>query len=87
MNRMVALMAAGSFAGWLVGSSLAQAGPAAPAAPAPPAPPTAAKADPKTSPHIAFDATVYQFGKANAGELVRHDFVFTNTGAATLDIL
>jgi hypothetical protein len=87
INRMVALMAAGSFAGWLVGSCLAQAGPAAPAAPAPPAPPAAAKADPKTSPHIAFDATVYQFGKANAGELVRHDFVFTNTGAATLDIL
>ena len=38
------------------------------------------------APKISFGSTVYDFGKASSGELVRHDFVFTNTGTATLEI-
>src|SRR6266536_4594740 len=35
---------------------------------------------------IEFETNVYNFGKVSAGELVRHDFIFTNTGKATLEI-
>lgn len=37
-------------------------------------------------PRIAFDSIVYDFGKAIAGTQVRHEFLFTNTGDATLEI-
>src|SRR6266540_7073090 len=37
-------------------------------------------------PKIQFAGTVYDFGKIGAGELVKHEFVFTNIGAATLEI-
>jgi len=52
-------------------------------------PPAAAEtvARPETSgPRIEFGGTAFNFGKTNAGEVVRHDFVFTNTGTATLEI-
>jgi len=52
-----------------------------------PPPPAATVARPETAgPRIEFGGTVFDFGKTNAGEVVRHDFVFTNTGTATLEI-
>jgi hypothetical protein len=38
------------------------------------------------NPAIEFASTVFDFGKVNQGELVKHEFVFTNTGTATLEI-
>jgi hypothetical protein len=38
------------------------------------------------SPKIEFASTVYDFGKVNQGEVVKHEFIFTNTGSATLEI-
>jgi hypothetical protein len=37
-------------------------------------------------PRIEFDTLVFDFGRIAAGEIVRHDFVFTNTGSAALEI-
>jgi hypothetical protein len=37
-------------------------------------------------PKIQFDSTKYDFGRALAGTQVKHDFVFTNIGDATLQI-
>src|SRR6266498_1427889 len=37
-------------------------------------------------PKIQFAEAVYDFGKIGAGELVKHEFVFTNIGTATLEI-
>src|SRR6266498_3244827 len=37
-------------------------------------------------PKIQFAGTVYDFGKIGAGELVKHEFVFTNIGTGTLEI-
>ena len=37
-------------------------------------------------PLIEFDSTVYDFHKIVAGQTVRHDFIFTNTGDAVLEI-
>jgi len=39
-----------------------------------------------SGPRIEFDTNVYNFGKVSSGELVRHDFIFTNTGTSTLEI-
>ena len=39
------------------------------------------------SPKIRFATPVFDFGKVSAGELVKHSFIFTNTGNATLEIL
>lgn len=38
------------------------------------------------APHIQFASPVYDFGKVDAGQAVKHDFVFTNAGNATLEI-
>ncbi len=38
------------------------------------------------APSIVFDATTFNFGRAKSGETIKHDFFFTNTGAATLEI-
>jgi hypothetical protein len=38
------------------------------------------------SPRIEFAERVYDFGKVEAGNLVKHDFIFTNTGDALLEI-
>jgi hypothetical protein len=35
---------------------------------------------------IQFAEMLFDFGKVNGGEVVRHDFVFTNTGTAALEI-
>src|SRR5258706_404987 len=55
-----------------------------------PSPPSGAKSPagaPETSrPKIEFATQVFDFGKHSAGELMRHDFVFTNTGGALLEI-
>ena len=37
--------------------------------------------------HIEFDNTIFDFGKVKSGEVVKHGFIFTNTGTATLEIL
>jgi hypothetical protein len=39
------------------------------------------------APKIQFATPVFDFGKVNSGELVKHSFVFTNSGTATLQIL
>ena len=46
-------------------------------------PGTAAPAGPRAQ----FDATTFNFGRVKSGDVVRHDFVFTNTGSATLQVL
>ena len=38
------------------------------------------------SPRVQFANTTYEFGKVMAGEVVRHEFVFTNTGDAALEV-
>ncbi len=77
-TNLVTLLMAGTLGG--LASSLAQTKSSSP-------PPVATVARPETSgPRIEFGGTVFDFGKTNAGEVVRHDFVFTNTGTATLEI-
>jgi len=38
------------------------------------------------TPRIQFAATEFDFGKLKAGDVIKHAFVFTNTGTATLEI-
>lgn len=38
-------------------------------------------------PSIKFDSPVFDFGRVRAGTPVQHDFIFTNTGNGTLEIL
>lgn len=53
--------------------------------PAPP-PPAAAVPTNGTGPKIAFDTPVFDFGKAKEGELVKHTYIFTNTGDQLLEV-
>ncbi len=39
-----------------------------------------------SGPKIQFAETLFDFGKISSGELAKHEFVFTNTGSATLEI-
>jgi hypothetical protein len=39
-----------------------------------------------SGPRIQFQSAEFDFGKLNQGEVVKHEFVFTNTGTATLEI-
>jgi hypothetical protein len=39
------------------------------------------------TPKIDFDATVFNFGKLKHGDVVKHEFTFTNSGATTLQII
>jgi hypothetical protein len=39
-----------------------------------------------TGPGILFLETIHDFGKVQAGQNVKHDFIFTNMGSATLEI-
>ncbi len=39
------------------------------------------------APKIEFQSTTYDFSKIKQGEIARHDYVFTNSGNATLEIL
>jgi copper(I)-binding protein len=49
--------------------------------------PTAAAIPPGTSgARIQFAETIFDFGKVSGGEVLKHEFVFTNTGTATLEI-
>ena len=74
------LIVAGTFGS--IASYLAQA-----EAPSPPSGTKFAAGATETSgPRIEFATQVFDFGKVSAGELVRHDFVFTNTGRALLEI-
>ena len=77
---MTLLIVAGTLGS--IASSLAQA-----EAPSPPSGTKSAAGAPETSgPKIEFATQIFDFGKVSAGELVRHDFVFTNTGRALLEI-
>src|SRR5712671_5552659 len=38
------------------------------------------------SPKIVFETPVFDFGRARAGDPVKHTFVFTNTGDALLEV-
>src|ERR1041385_3619034 len=40
----------------------------------------------KTGPRIQFDNTTYDFGKIDAGTIVKHSYIFTNTGNQVLEI-
>src|SRR6266545_7713144 len=72
------LIVAGTLDG--VAAGLAQTKDAAP-------PPEKDVAAPETAgPKIQFADAVYDFGKIGAGELVKHEFVFTNIGTTTLEI-
>ena len=55
---------------------------------APPSAPAAAAAPAGETgvPKIEFGPMVFDFGRVKAGEVVKHDFVFTNAGTATLEI-
>ena len=35
---------------------------------------------------IEFDSVTFDFGKVDSGTVIKHDFIFTNTGTATLEI-
>ena len=76
-NFIVILTMAGTFGG--IASALAQTKDPSPAA---------APGEKKESagPKIQFAEMVYDFGKVNSGELVKHTFVFTNIGTAILEI-
>lgn len=71
----LALMAAGT--------ALVRADGPPPAAPA--AAPAATPA-PATGAKVQFETPTYDFGRAKAGEPVKHTFIFTNTGCETLQI-
>ncbi|HUD46127.1 MAG TPA: DUF1573 domain-containing protein [Candidatus Baltobacteraceae bacterium] len=47
---------------------------------------TPAPAEATGAPMIDFDNKLYNFGKAAAGELVKHVYIVTNTGTSTLEI-
>lgn len=51
-----------------------------------PAPANAPAATNGIGPRIQFDSMTYDWGTVRAGEKVLHDFVFTNTGDATLEV-
>lgn len=49
-------------------------------------PPSVAASPAAIGPRIEFAELNYEFGKVDSGEVVKHDFVFTNTGDQTLEI-
>jgi hypothetical protein len=51
-----------------------------------PSPPAAVGQPTASGATIRFAETTFDFGKVTAGEVTRHNFVFTNTGSATLEI-
>ena len=73
-NVVTALMVAGVFGGFASGVAQTENS----SVPEPPAP--------TSGPRIEFESNVFNFGKVNSGEVVRHDFVFRNVGDATLEI-
>ncbi len=77
-NVVTLLMLAGTLGG--VAPVLAQTKPSAPSPAAAVSPPDA------SGPKIQFAEPTFDFGKVNSGEPVKHEFVFTNIGKATLEI-
>src|SRR6266498_1814720 len=78
MNSVTWLMLAGALAGMAS---------AAPAQTKTASPPTATVGSPQPSgAKIQFAETNFDFGKVNSGDVIKHEFVFTNTGTATLEI-
>jgi len=77
-NLVTLLMVAASLGGLAFG--LAQTKESSPAPGADTAAVTTA------GPRVQFAVTVFDFGKVTSGEVVRHDFVFTNIGTETLEI-
>lgn len=59
-----------------------------PGLPAVPAAPRAANPDAAKTPgpRVQFETPVFDFGKVDSGQVLKHNFVFTNTGVATLEI-
>jgi len=55
-------------------------------APAPIPAPAPVVEDAGKGPKIQFETPAYDFGKVQAGELVKYSFIFTNTGEGTLEI-
>ena len=73
-NVVTALMVAGVFGGFASGVAQTENS----SVPEPPGH--------TSGPRIEFATDVFNFGKVSSGEVVRHDFVFTNVGNATLEI-
>src|SRR5262249_19492002 len=51
-----------------------------------PSPTAAAAQQAALGPRIQFAETTFDFGKVTSGDVVKHEFVFTNVGTATLQI-
>jgi hypothetical protein len=76
--KMIAKLVSASFV--FVGSVIVSAQPLAPTAQpaaATPAPPLTISA---IGPKIVFETPVYDFGRVKAGEVIKHTYIFTNTG-------
>ena len=71
---------------WFITGVLAVRSLAAAVALAPATPEPALTATNVSGPRIEFDSQEYNFGKALEGTVLKHDFVFTNTGDAVLEI-
>src|SRR4051812_47821111 len=61
--------------------------PGAAVTPVPSANPAVAAPPNGAVPRIAFETPTFNFGRARAGDPVKHTFVFTNTGNAILEII
>jgi hypothetical protein len=70
----------------LGGTVLVRADGPVPGAPPTATPPTATAAPAASGSKIQFETPTYDFGKAKAGDPIKHTFVFTNTGCETLEI-
>lgn len=71
---------------YAVALSAAMAGMSAAAAEMAAPTPAAAASTNGIGPRIEFDNTVYDFGRAVSGARIAHEFIFTNTGDAALEI-
>lgn len=71
---------------WLLIGSIGLAAPEWPNPAQPSGPEAAGRAPGATQPRVEFAALSYNFGRVKQGEVVRHDFVFKNTGTAVLEI-
>jgi hypothetical protein len=79
------MMQYSSFKAVVVAAAVAWAVPAPAQTDAPPQPAPATTAA-TSGPRIAFASTDFDFGRIAQGSVVHHDFIFTNTGSATLEI-
>jgi hypothetical protein len=77
MNHVTLLIVAGTLGG--IASGLAQTKASSP-------PTTSVRPPEASGAKIQFAELARDFGRLSSGDVVRHDFVFTNTGTATLEI-